>query len=149
VSDTRLRVVVGALAAIGAGIAAYVAFARYTDATIACATGGCEAVQSSDYAELLGIPVAVLGLGAYVFVFGTAFLRSELARAAGAAMALAGVLFGFYLLAAQLFAIDALCHWCLASDLVLDLLAVACVLRLRSGQSDDPTVRVEVHPLSR
>jgi uncharacterized membrane protein len=45
--------------------------------------------------------------------------------------ALAGVLFGIYLLVAQLLVIDAICEWCVASDLLLDLLAVACLLRLR------------------
>jgi uncharacterized membrane protein len=121
------------MAALGAGIAAYLTYARYAHETIACTTGGCETVQSSDYAELLGIPVAVLGLTAYLFVLGTAFFRGELARVAGAVTALAGVLFGVYLLAAQLLVIDAVCEWCVASDLLLDLLAVSCLLRLRSG----------------
>jgi len=40
-----------------------------------------------------------------------------------------GVLFGVYLLAAQ-FVSSALCPWCLTSDLVLDALAIACLLRL-------------------
>ena len=72
----------------------------------------------------------MLGLTAYAFVLGTAFFKSSLARAAGAITALAGVLFGVYLLVVQLVVIDALCQWCLASDLVLDALAVACILRL-------------------
>ena len=129
-SDRRLRVVVGGTAALGACIAAYLTYARYAHQTIACATGGCETVQRSEYAELAGIPVAVLGLTAYAFVLGTAFFKSSLARAAGAITALAGVLFGVYLLVVQLVVIDALCQWCLASDLVLDALAVACILRL-------------------
>jgi len=130
-SDRRLRFAVAAIAAVGAGIAAYLTYARYAHVTIACATGGCETVQASAYAELAGIPVATLGLAAYVFVLGTAFFRGELARVAGAATAIAGVLFGVYLLVVQLVVIDALCHWCLASDLVLDALAVVCLLRLR------------------
>jgi uncharacterized membrane protein len=116
---------------VGAGIAAYLTYTRYAHVTIVCATGGCETVQSSAYAELAGIPVAVLGLAAYVFVLATAFFRGESARVAGAATAVAGVLFGGYLLVVQLVVIDALCHWCLASDLVLDALAVVCLLRLR------------------
>ena len=76
-------------------------------------------------------PIAVAAATAlvYMLVLGTAFRMGRRARNAGAAAALAGVLFGLYLLAAQL-ATDALCPWCLASDLTLDALAVACLLRL-------------------
>jgi uncharacterized membrane protein len=88
-------------------------------------------VQRSDYAELLGIPVAVLGVAAYVFLLCTAFVTLELARLAGAVAAVTGALFAAYLLVAQLFLIDAVCQWCVASDVVIALLAVACVLRLR------------------
>jgi uncharacterized membrane protein len=131
-SDRRLRLAVGSLAVLGAAIASYLVYTRYAHATIICATGGCETVQGSRYAELAGIPVALIGLASYVFVLGTAFFRGELARMAGAVTALAGVLFGVYLLVVQLVVIDALCQWCLASDLVLDALAVACLLRLRT-----------------
>ncbi len=130
-SDRTLRAVIGVLATAGAGIAGYLTYARYTDATIACVTGGCEKVQSSDYSEIAGIPVAVLGLAAYLFLLGTAFSVSELARAAGAAVAVAGALFAAYLIYVQVVVIDAICQWCVASDCLTALLAVACVLRLR------------------
>ena len=132
-SDRTLRIAVGGFSTIGIAVASYLTYARYADTTIACATGGCETVQRSDYAELLGIPVAVLGLLAYVFLLATAFFANELARLAGAVVAVAGALFAAYLLFAQLFVIDAICQWCVASDVVIGLLAVACVLRLRSG----------------
>jgi len=47
-SDRRLRVVVGGMAALGACIAAYLTYVRYAHQTIACATGGCETVQRSE-----------------------------------------------------------------------------------------------------
>jgi hypothetical protein len=34
---------------------------------------------------------------------------------------------------AQVFLIDAVCQWCLASDILITMLAAACALRLRSG----------------
>jgi uncharacterized membrane protein len=134
VSDGRLRVAVAVLALTGAGIAAYLTYARYADATIACATGGCETVQESDYAEILGLPVAVLGLAGYVAIFLTALFAGELGRVAGAALALAGLVFSLYLVLVQAFAIEAFCQWCLASDVVMLLLAAATVARLRAGQ---------------
>ncbi len=137
-NDRRLRLAVAAIALAGVSIAAYLTYVRYAHVAIACTTGGCEAVQSSPYAELLGIPVALLGLAAYVFVLGTAFLDAPMARVAGAATAVVGVLFGAYLLVVQLLVIESLCQWCVASDLVLSMLAVACLLRLRASQRPAP-----------
>jgi uncharacterized membrane protein len=134
VSDRSLRVAVALLALAGLGIAAYLTYARYAHATIVCTTGGCETVQSSDYAEVLGIPVAVLGLVGYAAILVTAFLPGESARLAGAALALGGLVFSVYLIFVQIFPIGAFCVWCLASDLVMLLLAAATVARLRAGQ---------------
>ncbi len=64
-TDRGLRAAISALALVGMGIAAYLVYARLTDTRIACATGGCETVQASRYSEILGIPIAVLGLVAY------------------------------------------------------------------------------------
>ena len=56
----------------------------------------------------------------------------------------------------QLAMIDAVCQWCVASDVVMNLLAAACALRmfsasrfgLSSGEADDPAVGVEIHAAS-
>jgi uncharacterized membrane protein len=129
-SDRALRTAVGILAAAGAAIAGYLTYARYTHTPVACATGGCEIVQRSDYAELAGIPVALLGLLAYLFLLGTAFSSSEPARVAAAAVAVAGAAFSAYLVYVQIAVIDAICQWCIASDVVMVLLAAACVARV-------------------
>jgi uncharacterized membrane protein len=131
VSDRALRLVVGVLALAGTGIAAYLTYTKYADATIACSTGGCETVQDSEYAEILGLPVPVLGLIGYLAILATAFSAGETARVAGAALALGGLAFSVYLILVQVFAIEAFCLWCLVSDAVMALLAVATVARLR------------------
>ena len=133
-SDRALRIALAALALVGAGIAAYLTYAKYADATIACATGGCETVQSSEYAEVLELPVPVLGLLGYLAILATAFSAGETARLAGAVLALGGLLFSGYLVVVQIVAIGAFCQWCLASDLVMLLLAAATVARLRVRQ---------------
>jgi uncharacterized membrane protein len=129
-NDRTLRTAVGILAAVGAAIAGYLTYARFTHTTLACTTGGCEIVQRSDYAELAGIPVALLGLAAYVFLLATAFSSSEPARAAAAAVAVAAAAFSAYLIYIQIAVIDAICQWCVASDVVMALLACACVARV-------------------
>ena len=132
-SDRSLRLAVALLALAGAGIAAYLTYAWYAEATIACTSGGCETVQGSSYAKLAGIPVPVLGLFGYLSILATALVPGESARV-GAALALAGVAFSGYLLLVQVFAIGALCVWCVASDLTMLLVAAATVARLRVAQ---------------
>jgi uncharacterized membrane protein len=132
-SDRRLRIVICVLAAVGVAVAGYLTYARFTHTSIACTTGGCETVQSSRYAEVAGIPVALLGLAAYAAILATAFSASELARAAAAAIALGSAAFSAYLLYVQFALIEALCQWCLVSDTVIGLLAIATVVRLAAG----------------
>src|SRR4029078_8450296 len=98
---------------------------------LACTTGGCETVQHSKYAKAGGIPVAVLGLIAYLAVFATALSSRIEAAAVGAAIVLAALAFGVYLIVIQVAVIDAICQLCLASDVILAVLAVACAERLR------------------
>jgi len=133
VSERRLRQVVGALALLGAAIAAYLTVTWAADVAPVCTTGGCAKVQSSEYAELLGIPVAALGLGAYLAILATALRAGPGAAAIGAALSLAGLVFSAYLLVIQAFVIEAFCLWCLLSDAVMALLVVAAVLRLRAA----------------
>jgi uncharacterized membrane protein len=132
-TDRTLRLVIGVLAAVGIAVAGYLTYTRLTHTAIACTTGGCETVQSSRYAEVVGIPVALLGLAAYVVILATAFSTSDLARAGAAAIALGGAAFSAYLLYVQFALIEALCQWCLVSDAVIGLLAIATVLRLVAG----------------
>ena len=67
----------------------------------------------------------MLGLVAYLGVFATALSARVEAAAIGAAIALAGLAFGVYLIVIQVAVIDAICQWCLASDAILAVLAVA------------------------
>jgi uncharacterized membrane protein len=104
---------------------------------MACATGGCEQVQDSEYAAVAGVPVALLGLLAYTALFATALSGHELARAAGAAIALGGLAFSLYLVYVQVALIDAVCQWCIASDVVMGALAVVTLLRLTKAVPDE------------
>ena len=128
-----LRAAAGLVALAGAGIAGYLTWSHYTDASVLCVAGTeCGTVQSSEYAFIAGIPVAVLGLTAYATILALTAWDAPVARLAAAALALVALLFGLYLLAVQLFVIDAVCSWCLANDVaVAPALAVLTALRLR------------------
>jgi uncharacterized membrane protein len=130
-TDRGLRAAIALLALAGVGVASYLVYSRYSGTHLVCTTGGCETVQHSKYAKAAGVPVAVLGLIAYVAVFLTALSARVEAAAIGAAIALGGLAFGIYLIVIQVAVIDAICQWCLASDAILAALAVLCTERLR------------------
>jgi uncharacterized membrane protein len=134
VSDRALRGAGGAVALVGAAVAAYLTWVHYDHTALVCvAGGGCETVQQSAYAEIAGIPVAVLGLVSYTFAFGLIVRDTANARLTAAMIGVVGLLFSLYLLALQLFVIDAVCAWCLANDVVIaPALAALTALRLRS-----------------
>lgn len=122
-SDRTTRLAMAALAAVSVGIAAYLVQAHYSGSPVLCATGGCETVQQSRYAEIFGIPVALLGLVGSVAIL-LSLLRSDLRwRAAGFALALAGLVFAAYLVVVQLAVIGAVCQWCMANDALVAVLA--------------------------
>ena len=133
-TERSLRIAIGALSFAGVAIAGYLTYARYTDVSILCATGGgCETVQRSDYSVVAGVPVAVVGLAGYLVLLATAALPQVWAAATGAAAALSGPAFAAYLLVVQVAVIDAVCSWCATSDAVLAAIAILAALRLRGA----------------
>jgi len=131
-SERALRGAIAAVAAAGIALAAYLLYTRETGGQLVCTTGGCETVQSSRYAEVSGVPVAALGLVAYVWLLLTSCSGSELARGGQAAVALAACLFSTYLVFVQLHLIGAVCELCLVSDALIALAAVLALLRVRA-----------------
>jgi uncharacterized membrane protein len=132
VTDRRLRAAIAVLALAGVAIATYLTYVHYADVKAFCVSGGggCEKVQTSDYAELAGIPVAVLGLIGYVLILASLWVPGENGAFAGAVIALSGFAFSAYLTYRELFTIDAICQWCVASAIVMTALAVLTVVRL-------------------
>jgi uncharacterized membrane protein len=122
-SQARLRTAVAALALVGVAIAGYLTYVHYAGVSITCSTGGCETVQHSRYAEIFGMPVALLGLLAFVGILASAIHGGIEGRAATVSISLAGVAFAAYLLVVQLAVIGAVCEWCVASDAVTTLIA--------------------------
>ena len=130
-SDRALRIAIAVVAVAGVAVAGYLTYVHYQpDALICTSHGGCETVQESSYAELAGIPVALLGLLAWSAVVVLVAWDSEPARTLVAAIALGAAGFAIYLVTLQAFVIDAWCIWCMVNDLVLvPLLAILAIWR--------------------
>lgn len=118
------------LAAAGIAVAAYLTAIHYDDRLLLCGAGDCHTVQQSKYAELSGIPVAILGLAMYIAIFGLGLIRLVRpetrfwATAAATAIALTGFLYAGYLTYVELWVIDAICQWCVLSAAVTTVLLV-------------------------
>jgi uncharacterized membrane protein len=93
---------------------------------LACGDGGCETVQLSPYAYVLGVPVALLGVVGYlaILVVALAGLQPRFAAARWPtdlllAFAAAGVAISAYLTYLEAAVIHAWCRWCLGSAAII------------------------------
>jgi uncharacterized membrane protein len=137
VTDRRLRLVAIVLAVVGLGVAAYLTYVHYEGIEPVCGLGGdCEKVQTSEWADLAGVPVALLGLVGYATILATLFVEREEALIAGALFSLVGFGFSAYLTYRELFSIDAICPWCVTSAVIMTLLAIVTIARLMLAPTD-------------
>ena len=87
----------------------------------------CEQVQFSKYSELLGIPVALLGLLAYgttlTINLSKKLRGSDWGRGYVFLIAFLGFLFSLWLTSREAFAIHFWCEWCLGSAVSMTCLA--------------------------
>jgi uncharacterized membrane protein len=140
-NDVLLRRASTALGAAGVGIAGYLTYVHYAGLHPICGIShGCETVQSSSYASLFGIPVALLGLITYVLILISLRRPDENGLHAAYAMTLIGFGFSVYLTYREVFSIHAICSWCVSSAIVFTLLAIVGTLRVvRAGGDPAPT----------
>jgi uncharacterized membrane protein len=131
VSDRALRTAGLVLAVLGVGVAGYLVYVHYANIDPVCNIAhGCHKVQTSHYAKLAGVPVALLGVCGYVSILASLLVRGELGRALGALVGLVGFGFSLYLTYLELFRIHAVCQWCVASAVLMTAIAVVCAWRL-------------------
>jgi uncharacterized membrane protein len=127
-SERNLRIAAVVLAIAGIGVATYIAIAESGGGAPKCLAGGggCETVADSQYSHLAGINVAVIGIFGYVLLLAAAIVPGDPGRFGGFLAALVGFGFSVYLTYLELFVIDAICQWCVASAVLMTLsLAVA------------------------
>jgi uncharacterized membrane protein len=117
-----------AVAGLGLAIAAYLTVVHYAGGTPVCAIAhGCATVQKSAYAELAGIPVALLGLLGYIAIVASLARDS---RTATAGLAFAGFGFSAWLTYVEVVELQAICIWCVASAVCMTALAGLSAARL-------------------
>jgi uncharacterized membrane protein len=131
----KFDIAIGLIALVGLGIAAYLTYVHYAGLHPLClASGGCEKVQSSHWSKLGGIPVATIGLVGYAAILVLLFVPGEVGLAGTAFVSLVGFGFSAYLTWVELFRIHAVCQWCVASAILMTILAVLTVYRLLAAE---------------
>jgi uncharacterized membrane protein len=126
-----LRIASAAVAVIGLGIAGYLTAVHYGGGDPVCAIAhGCAVVQQSEYAELAGVPVALLGLIGYAGILVTLLRDDGAARGATALLALMGAGFSAWLTYVEVARLDAICIWCVGSAVCMVLLAALSSARM-------------------
>jgi uncharacterized membrane protein len=140
-SERNLRIAAALLAVAGIGVASYIAIAEGGGDAPKCLIGGggCETVSQSRYSDIAGINVAVFGIFGYTMLLAASIAPGDIGRFGGLFTAMIGFGFSVYLTYLELFVIDAICQWCIASAVLMALsLAVAAARAFSHGPSATP-----------
>lgn len=124
------------LAIAGLGISGYLAYVEISQVKAICGpVGECNLVQSSEFARIAGIPIAVLGIIFYSAIMAIwVILRRQDGRYSSIlvngliGLTILGTIFSLYLTAVELFVIEAVCAWCLSSAIITTALLLIIVL---------------------
>ncbi len=136
----RHRQAIALLALVGLFVALYLwLHALGFGGAIKCgASGGCETVQTSQWAVFLGLPVAFYGVVGYlaVLVVALASLRPAALpqrhwNVMLVGLASVGLLFTIYLTYLELLVIHAICRWCVGSAVIITAIWIVSLLSLR------------------
>ncbi len=115
----KLPLAAALVALVGLGDAIYLTIQHYTGEKVPCSvTGGCEAVLTSSYAEIGGIPLAAFGAAAYFIAFSLAILAAFGNRLMWKLFGIQTALmagFSLWLIYLQAFVILEYCQFCLLS----------------------------------
>jgi uncharacterized membrane protein len=135
--DRSLRLASIFIAVLGAADALYLLIYKYSSNDRMClGSGDCATVNYSPYSEIYGIPIALLGLLAYLVLLAILVLepRVRLLRENGPlavfGISLAGVAFSAYLTYIELFVIFAVCPFCVVSAVTMTLIFILAIIRL-------------------
>lgn len=123
------------LSIAGMAVAGYLTYVHYNLGALVCGVGDCETVQASEYSEVFGIPIAILGLLAYIALAILIVVRSTMADFADLAnlailfILITGTLYYIYLTYLELKVIYAICQWCVISAIITVALLVFELIR--------------------
>ncbi len=125
------------LAGLGALDSAYLTYVKFAGAQAACGgIGDCETVNNSAFSEIAGVPIAILGLAAYLAIIALFLLErsrlayAEYARLAAFGVTLIGTIYSGWLTYVEVAILRAICPFCVISAIIISLLFLISVHRM-------------------
>jgi uncharacterized membrane protein len=135
--EKRLSQLAIILTIIGLLVSIYMTIYKITSNDSMCiGSGDCKTVNASRYAEVYGIPVAVLGVVGYSAILAVLLLerRPGFFQQNGAllffGLSLTGFLFTLYLIFVETVLIKAYCPFCITSQTAMTIIFIISVIRL-------------------
>jgi uncharacterized membrane protein len=134
---SRIEITLVTLAIIGLLVSIYMTIYKITSNDSMCiGSGDCKTVNASRYAEVYGIPVAVLGVAGYSAILAVLLLgqrpgflqQNETLLFFG--LSLTGFLFTLYLIFVEVALIKAYCPFCITSQTAMTLIFIISVIQL-------------------
>ena len=131
-SEWTLRRAIAFFAALGIGVATYIAIADSGGGSPVCIAGshGCATVARSSYSHVVGVNIAVVGIVGYVLLLASAFFANDASRLGGFVLALGGFGYSVFLTYLEVFKIEAICQWCVGSAVLMTILLLLTATRL-------------------
>jgi uncharacterized membrane protein len=131
------------LTVIGLLVAVYMTIYKWTNNNSMClGSGDCSTVNASPYSEIYGIPVALVGVGGYAAILFLLLMesRNDFVRQNGTlfvfGLSLTGFIFTVYLVYVEFAVLNAVCPFCLTSQIVMTIIFILSIIRLiRQPQS--------------
>ena len=133
----NIRTVSIVLAIIGLVDSIYLTWVKMANRYALCGPiGDCESVNSSQYSEIAGVPIALIGAAGYILIILLIILEArggiwkEYGPYLVLGITLAGSLYSIYLTYLEVAVIQAICPYCVVSAIVIILLFILSVARL-------------------
>ncbi|MBI2844929.1 MAG: vitamin K epoxide reductase family protein [Chloroflexi bacterium] len=135
----KIRLLSAGLSLLGIAVSGYLLLYKLQLADAAfCTIGDCEVVNTSPYAEIMGIPVALIGVLGYstlLFLNLWGVVAKEIwagnIRMTILLGSLFGVLYSSYLTYIELFVLRAICPWCVVSAITISAIFLLSLWEIR------------------
>lgn len=141
------RLVIIVLTVLGIFVAGYLTWSHFSGEPIYCGgSDSCDLVNSSRFAYLGPIPVALIGLIGYLTVLVLSLIPPQEDRQWPALLIFAGALIGamlqWYLFYIEVAVLQAICYWCVTSQALITLIFLLAFPRRASDVEEVEADRV-------
>lgn len=139
-SSLKLRILSAICSIIGLLDSIYLSWIKLANLESMCAgIGGCDVVNTSQYSEIRGVPIALIGAGGFLLILFLLLIESRsgfLQENAGIyvfGLSLIGTIYSGYLTYLEIAVIKEICPFCVLSALAMFAIFVLSIFRLRQG----------------